>query len=169
MSRDEQATQPVVTRTFRAAIRVGEDYYTVEETISLPPTATDEQIAHAVATGLRIYETQRTAVEAQVGDLPEHVVAQVLPIQIKDPDAPASDKQRAYMDYLVKELNWSGEQLAAFAAERMLDVLTLSKREASELIDELKGLVDGAAAKQNGHVEEQPHNQEAEPAVQPAL
>ena len=146
MSKNEPAAQTSVTRTLRAAIKVGDDYYTIEETISLPPTASDEQISQAVATGLRMYEAQRDAVEDQVRALRDHIVAQPVPVQIREPDAPASDKQRAYMDYLLKELNWDHERLAAFASERMLNVLTLTKREASELIDELKGIVTGTAA-----------------------
>jgi hypothetical protein len=158
--KNEQIIQPVISRTLRAAVKVGDDYYTVEETISLPPTASDEQIAQAVATGLRIYEAQRAAVEAQLRNLREHVVAQPLPIQIKDPDAPASDKQRAYMDYLLKELQWDGEQLAAFAAEQMLDILTLTKREASELIAKLKALLDE-------HTDEEPAEAENETQQEP--
>ncbi len=145
MPKQEEAVQPSVTRTLRAAVKVGDDYYTIEETITLPPTVSDDQIAQAVATGLRMYEAQRAAVEAQIRDLREHVVTQPLPVQIREPDAPASEKQRQYMDYLLKELSWDNERLAAFAAERMLNVLTLTKREASELIDELKGVLAGAA------------------------
>jgi len=145
MPKQEETVQPSVTRTLRAAVKVGDDYYTIEETITLPPTVSDEQIAQAVATGLRMYEAQRAAVEAQIRDLREHVVSQPLPVQIREPDAPASEKQRQYMDYLLKELSWDSEHLAAFAAERMLNVLTLTKREASELIDELKNILAGAA------------------------
>lgn len=146
MAKSEQTTPTSVTRTLRAAIKVGDDYYTIEETISLPPTASDEQIAQAVATGLRMYEAQRDAVEDQVRALREHIVAQPVPVQIREPDAPASEKQRAYMDYLLKELNWDHDRLAAFASERMLNLLTLTKREASELIDELKGIAAGTSA-----------------------
>ncbi|HEX6290678.1 MAG TPA: hypothetical protein VFZ66_15925 [Herpetosiphonaceae bacterium] len=144
MPKHEETVQASVTRTLRAAVKVGDDYYTLEETITLPPTASDEQIAQAVATGLRMYEAQRAAVEAQVRDLREHVVAQPLPVQIREPDAPASEKQRQYMEYLLKELGWDNERLAAFAADRMLNLLTLTKREASELIDELKGALSGS-------------------------
>ncbi len=173
MSKNEHVLQSLVSRTLRTAIKVGEDYYTIEETISLPPTASDDQIAQAVATGLRIYESQRTAVEAQLRELREHLVAQPLPIQIKDPDAPASEKQRTYMDYLLKELHWDGEQLATFAGERMLDVLTLTKREASELIDELKALLDERTSGQRSEAQDKPAQEEAEEAKtvvqQPAL
>ena len=134
--------QPTVARTFRAAIRIGEDFYTVEETITLPIDAGDEEIAQAVDTGMRIYKAQRTAAETQIRELRDQVVASPLPVQIREPDAPASDKQRAYMDYLLNELGWDAERLHAFAAERHFDVLTLNKREASELIDQLKGLLE---------------------------
>lgn len=60
------------------------------------------------------------------------------------PDAPASEKQRAYMDYLLRELGWDTDRLTAFAAEQGYNVLTLTKREASELIDLLKGVLAGA-------------------------
>jgi hypothetical protein len=145
MPKHEETVQASVTRTLRAAVKVGDDYYTIEETITLPPSVNDEQIAQAVATGLRMYEAQRAAVEVQIRDLRDHVTAQPLPVQIREPDAPASEKQRQYMDYLLKELSWDHERLAAFAAERMLNLLTLTKREASELIDELKGILAGAA------------------------
>jgi hypothetical protein len=145
MPKHEEMVPASVTRTLRAAVKVGDDYYTIEETITLPPSASDDQIAQAVAIGLRMYEAQRAAVEAQVRDLREHVVSQPLPVQIREPDAPASEKQRQYMDYLLKELSWDNERLVAFANERMLNLLTLTKREASELIDELKGLLAGAA------------------------
>lgn len=173
MAKAEQTMQASITRTLRAAVKIGDDYYTVEETISLPPAATDAQIADAVDTGLRIYEAQRQAVEAQLRSLREHVVAQVLPVQIREPDAPASDKQRSYMDYLLKELNWDHDRLAAFAGERSLNLLTLTKREASELIDELKGLATGSAAADSAPAEtadtppvEAPAEPEA-PAEQP--
>lgn len=156
--------QSLVTRTLRAAVKIGDDYYTIEETISLPPTANDDQIAQAVDAGLRIYTAQREAVEGQVRALREQVVAQVLPVQIKDPDSPASDKQRAYMDFLVKELHLDAERLAAIAQEHEMDVLTLTKREASELIDVLKKQMearngDGAAAEAAPEVESAPEPQ----------
>ena len=42
------ANEALVTRTYRAAIRCGEDFITIEETIALPPTASDAEIAQAV-------------------------------------------------------------------------------------------------------------------------
>ncbi|MBA3947382.1 MAG: hypothetical protein H0X37_22845 [Herpetosiphonaceae bacterium] len=154
-----------ISRTFRAAIRVGEDFYTVEETVTLPPTATDDEIAAAVALGERIYQAQRAAADTQVRMLRDQTAGSPQPIQIRDPEAPASDKQRQYMDYLVNELHWNGAQLQQFAAERKLDILTLTKREASELIDDLKGLLD---LRTNAPVAKGEAEKEAEEAT-PAL
>lgn len=149
--------QAMVTRTLRAAVKIGDDYYTVEETIALPPDASDDEIAQAVTTGMRMYEAQRAAVEEQVRGLRDHIVAQPLPVQIREPDAPASEKQRTYMEYLLKELGWDNDRLNAFAAERNLNVLTLTKREASELIDQLKQIHMGTP------IEQAPEEQPAEP------
>lgn len=150
--------QPTVSRTFRAAIRIGEDFYTVEETITLPIDAGDEEIAQAVDAGMRIYEAQRGAAETQIRTLRAQVAANPLPIQIRDPDAPASEKQRAYMDYLLGELGWDTDRLHTFVVERQLDLLTLTKREASELIDQLKGVLDARGTE----------GEPAEPAAEPA-
>ncbi len=135
---------PTITRTFRAAAKVGDDYYTVEETICLPPNATDDLIMEAVQTGLRIYDAQRLAVMEQIGQLRAEAGQRIMNGNgMREPDAPASDKQRAYMDRLLHDLNWTPERLTAYAEERNLNVLTLTKREASELIDELKALTTG--------------------------
>ena len=42
--------EATVTRTFRTAIRCGEDFITIEETIVLPAGASDEQIQEAYKT-----------------------------------------------------------------------------------------------------------------------
>jgi hypothetical protein len=139
--------QPSVTRIMRAAVKVGDDYYTIEETITLQPGATPAQIDQAVQTGLEIYTAQWTALQDQIGKLRSGSTPGQ-PVQIREPDTPASEKQRSYMDYLLKELHWTNEQLVGFAAERGRNLLTLTKREASELIDELKGVLAGAAAEQ---------------------
>jgi hypothetical protein len=146
--------QPTVSRTFRAAIRIGEDFYTVEETVTLPVDASDETIAQAVNTGLRIYEAQRLAAETQVRELRAQVATSPLPIQIREPDAPASDKQRSYLDYLVNELGWDHDRLHAFATEHDFDLITLNKREASELIDKMKGQLEARPSEDSVPTEE---------------
>jgi len=134
--------QPTVSRTFRAAVRIGEDFYTVEETITLPIDASDEEIGQAVDTGMRMYAAQRAAAEGQIRELRAQVASSPLPVQIREPDAPASEKQRAYMDYLLNELGWDSGRLHEFAVEHQYDILTLNKREASELIDLLKARLE---------------------------
>ncbi len=161
--------QPTVSRTFRAAIRIGEDFYTVEETVTLPIDASDDAIAQAVNTGLRIYEAQRAAAENQVRELRAQVVTSPLPIQIREPDAPASDKQRSYLDYLVNELGWDHERLHGFATEHNFDLIKLNKREASELIDQMKGLLDARGSDDAAPAEEPAVPDPPEPARQAIL
>lgn len=167
MATQEQAT---VSRTFRAAIRVGEDFYTVEETITLPIDAGDDEIAMAVDAGMRIYQAQRAAAEGQVRELRAQAAqsgSHGSGIQIRDPEAPASDKQRAYMDYLVNELGWDTGRLHEFAAEYQFEVATLNKREASELIDQLKTQLETRGEEQPAAPVETPRPATTE-AVKPA-
>lgn len=113
--------------------------------ITLQPAASDDDIAQSVATGLRIYEAQRAAIEGQIRMFRQGATSQTPPVQIREPDAPTSHKQRQYMEYLLKELSWDNGRLIAFAAEHQFNLLTLTKREASELIDQLKGELAGEA------------------------
>ncbi len=130
----------MVTRTYRAAIRVGEDYITIEETISLPPTASDSDIAQAVDTGLRIYRAQQAAIESQMQAIRElHPSG---PVRILDPESPASDKQRSYLEYLIATLNVSDEQMQRTLREHSASYETLTKGAASEIIDQLKQQLD---------------------------
>ncbi|MCS6880537.1 MAG: hypothetical protein RMK84_13725 [Oscillochloridaceae bacterium] len=133
-----------VTRTYRAAIRLGEDYITLEETITLPIDASDEDVQQAVELGWRIYRAQREAIEQQVAGVRE---AQGPPpaITVRDPDAPASEKQRNYIATLQDQLNWTSDQLTAFAGEQGVDLVTMTKGQASSFIDELKKLAEERA------------------------
>src|SRR3954462_15671187 len=105
--------QRMVSRTYRAAIRIGEDFITLEETIALPLEASDEEVAQAVDLGWRIYRAQREAAEAQIADVRGSAGAPA-PIIVRDPDAPASDKQRNYVVTLQDNLAWNSEQLASY-------------------------------------------------------
>ena len=133
-----------VTRTYRAALRLGEDFITLEETITLPLTASDEDVQQAVELGLRIYRAQREAVEQQVAGIRE---AQGAPaaITVRDPEAPASEKQRNYIATLQDNLTWSSEQLSTYAGEHSVDLVTLTKGQASSFIDGLKKIADERA------------------------
>lgn len=137
MAKEKEA---LVSRTYRAAIKSGDDYITIEETISLPPTASDSEIAQAVDTGLRIFHAQQAAVEAQMAAIRDAHPA--MPLRIADPDAPASEKQRSYLEYLVTTLELSDAQMQATLREHNTTYETLTKSQASEIIDRLKGQVD---------------------------
>jgi hypothetical protein len=128
-----------VSRTYRAAIRIGEDFITLEETIALPIDASDEEVAQAVDLGWRIYRAQREAAETQAGEI-RSAIGTPQPITVRDPDSPASDKQRNYIVTLQEQINWTSEQLAAYAEEQEVDLVTMTKGQASTFIDGLKKL-----------------------------
>src|SRR5689334_13000765 len=134
----------LVSRTYRAAIRLGEDFITLEETITLPLDASDEEVAQAVDLGWRIYRAQREAAEAQITDVRGSAPAPA-PITIRDPDSPASDNQRNYIANLQDKLAWNSEQLATYADEQQVDLVTMTKGQASTFIDGLKKLSEERA------------------------
>jgi hypothetical protein len=134
----------LVSRTYRAAIRLGEDFITLEETITLPLDASDEEVTQAVDLGWRIYRAQREAAETQAADIRSAAPAPA-PITIRDPDAPASDNQRNYIATLQDKLTWNSEQLAAYADEQSVDLVTMTKGQASGFIDGLKKLAEERA------------------------
>jgi hypothetical protein len=134
----------LVSRTYRAAIRLGEDFITLEETITLPLDASDEEVTQAVDLGWRIYRAQREAAETQAADI-RSAAPTPAPITIRDPDAPASDNQRNYIATLQDKLTWNSEQLAAYAEEQSVDLVTMTKGQASGFIDGLKKLAEERA------------------------
>jgi hypothetical protein len=164
---DDQRT---VSRTYRAAIRIGEDFVTVEETIALPLDASDEEVTQAVDLGWRIFRAQREAADAQVADI-RSAIGTPAPITVRDPDSPASDKQRNYIATLQDNLAWNSEHLAAYAEEQSVDLVTMTKGQASVFIDGLKKLSeeranygDGTRAKASST----PPTRSAEPAAPPS-
>jgi len=133
--------QRIVSRTYRAAIRIGEDFITMEETIALPLDASDEEVTQAVDLGWRIFRAQREAADAQVADI-RSAIGTPAPITVRDPDSPASDKQRNYIVTLQDNLAWNSEHLAAYAEEQNVDLVTMTKGQASVFIDGLKKLAE---------------------------
>ncbi len=139
----------IVSRTYRAAIRIGEDFITLEETVTLPIDATDEEVAQAVDLGMRIYQAQREAIEAQTTHIREMAGPQPA-ITVRDPDSPASDKQRNYIATLQDTLGWSNEQLATYAGENSVELVTMTKGQASTFIDGLKRLSEERGSYNDG-------------------
>lgn len=143
-----------ITRTIRAAIRLGEDYLTIEESITLPLDASEEDICHAVALGQRIYLAQRDMLESQVDAIRRSYVTSGM----HTPETPASEGQRIYINRLVSALGWSPEQLDTYAREQLNidDLRTLRKGQASVLIDTLKHILEERGASYLNHVRSSP-------------
>src|SRR6476660_4436831 len=159
----------MVSRTYRAAIRIGEDFITMEETIALPLDASDEEVTQAVDLGWRIFRAQREAADAQVNDI-RSANGTPAPITVRDPDSPASDKQRNYIVTLQDNLTWNSEHLAAYAEEQNVDLVTMTKGQASVFIDGLKKLAEerttyGDSARAKAASSAAQHTRSAEPAT----
>lgn len=138
----------MIEHTYRAAIRCGEDFITVEQKLILPPDSTDEEIATAIGTAERIFAAQQESVERQIAQARMARGQQPAPAggnggasyggQMKSPEAPATEAQHRFIDQLRSRLGWSSEQLDAFAEQRGMDVASLTKAQASALIEALK-------------------------------
>src|SRR5215207_2988978 len=162
--------QRMVSRTYRAAIRIGEDFITMEETIALPLDASDEEVTQAVDLGWRIFRAQREAADVQVTDI-RSAIGTPAPITVRDPDSPASDKQRNYIVTLQDNLAWNSEHLAAYAEEQSVDLVTMTKGQASLFIDGLKKLAEertayGDSARAKAPASTPQQTRLAEPAAQ---
>lgn len=144
-SRKTTNDERIVSRTYRAAIRIGEDFITLEETVTLPIDATDEDVSKAVGLGLRIYQTQREAIESQIATLREEA-ATPAPITVRDPESPASEKQRNFIANLQDGLGWTNERLATYANDQGIDLVTVTKGQASVFIDQLKKVAEAGTA-----------------------
>src|SRR6266511_4400035 len=62
-------TECSVTQISRVAVKIGDDYYTFENVVTLAPGASVEQIAATIDTSSRIYLMQRAVLDAQVAEL----------------------------------------------------------------------------------------------------
>lgn len=126
--------QSSVTRTLRAALKIGEDYVTIEESITLASDASDAEIDAAVAFGWRVYTRQREAIEAQISELRDAYGS--------DRERPALPSQLRAIENVQRVLNWDAAQLANFLAERRYDITQLTRRQASTIIEQLRRSVD---------------------------
>jgi hypothetical protein len=64
------------------------------------------------------------------------------PAQAEFVPQPASDKQRAFIASLQDQMGWISEQLSAYAEEQGVDLVAMTRREASSFIDGLKQLAE---------------------------
>jgi hypothetical protein len=154
-----------VSRTYRAAIRLGENYVTLEETITLPLHATDEEVAQAVALGWMIYTAQQSAIAEQIANVEANAPKAPAPAP-----KPASQKQRAYIDSMFEQLNIVPEnQIAEAAHFGVTSWEEMTHDQASHMIDALKPRVAELEAR-NAHQEhtqrEQRQSQDCTPRRQ---
>jgi hypothetical protein len=62
------------------------------------------------------------------------------PIAGPHPEQPATPKQRSYIAVLQQDIGWHSEQLAVYAREQGIDLVSMSSYDASTLIDGMKRL-----------------------------
>lgn len=123
-----------VTRTLRAALKIGEDYLTIEESITLASDASDADIAAAVNLGWRMYTQQREAIEAQISEARDTYGS--------DRERPVLPTQMRTIENLQQVLGWDAAHLAQFVAERRYDMSQLTRRQASSIIEQLRRVFD---------------------------
>jgi hypothetical protein len=123
-----------IARTLRMAVKIGEDYVTIEETITLPVGASDAQIQEAVDLGWRIYTQQRDAAEAQILEARESYGG--------DNERPALPSQRQRISDLQQRLTWDDATYARFVAERGWDMATLTRQQASQIVQLMRRVYD---------------------------
>ena len=123
-----------IARTLRMAVKIGEDYVTIEETITLPLGASDAQIQEAVDLGWRIYSPQRDAAEAQILEARESYGG--------DNERPALPSQRQRISDLQQRLTWDDATFVRFIEERGWDMATLTRQQASQIVQLMRRVYD---------------------------
>ncbi len=132
----DDTTTAMVSRTYRMAVKIGEDYLTIEETVSLPVTASDDDVHAAVALGWRIYTQQRAAAEAQILEARESYGG--------DNERPVIDSQLQRIHQLQQLLGWSAQELDRFLSDRGLDSARLTRQQATQVVQLLRRIRDDA-------------------------
>jgi hypothetical protein len=141
MAREKPGSDYTVSRTYRVAMKLGEDYMTLEETITLPSDASDAEIQAAVDLGWRIYHAQNDAVEQQIESSREAWRARHRATR-RRPEVPASRRQQNYLAILQKSLNWSDAELARYASEQNIPLEGMSRMHAATLIERLMRIAE---------------------------
>jgi hypothetical protein len=129
-----------ITRTLRADLRLGDDAVTLEVSVTLPLDADDGQLARAVALSRQLHEQHYPEFTRQLQQLRETAAG---PPRTNESAAgreaePASERQQNYIAALQEDLGWSDAQLIAFARRCGCELTSLTRRQASQLIEELR-------------------------------
>lgn len=117
---------------FARAMSNGARWYTPD--VFLGPIYTPEELGAAVDEAGDVIPGASFAPE-QLSE-PQIVVTEATP----NSGPPASDKQRGFIAGLTDKIGWSSEQLAEFARQQRVDLVAMSKNEASALIEQLQHL-----------------------------
>ena len=125
-----------VSQVARVAVKIGDDYHTLESTVTLPPGASDAEIAEAVETGTRIYTAQQAAMNALITALRAAVPAAT--------PTPPTTRQLNAVGTLQNQL--SVATIAAVYKEfEIPGPQPTTKAQASALIDRFKAIINGVA------------------------
>lgn len=128
---------------YRAAVKLGDNYHTFESDITLPVGADDEQIRAAMETAKRIRQAQAADAQGEIDAMSEEVqlsgAGRGSRYTIRDPEAPASAKQRNAIDRMAQAKGWDNTRLVSFCELAGYPLLNLTKGGASWLIDALNG------------------------------
>lgn len=140
----EAAPVAQVRHLYRASLKLGEDFRTLECEITVPVGASDDLIREAQDTARRVREAQAEATEEAIAALREETQlasgGSRSRYAIRDPEALASPKQRTAIARMAAAKGWDTTRLVGFCDLAGVPLLTLTKGGASWLIDALNGV-----------------------------
>ncbi|WP_322489416.1 hypothetical protein [Chloroflexus sp.] len=140
----EPAPAATVRHIYRASIKIGDDFRTLECEIVVPVGASDELIREAQNTARRVREAQAEDTEREIEAMREDAQlagsGRSSRYTIRDPEAPASTKQRNAIERMAAAKGWDNTRLVNFCELAGVPLLTLTKGGASWLIDALNGV-----------------------------
>lgn len=133
----EQVVAPEAVGTVRhlrrTAIKMGDNYVTLECEVTVLAGASDEQIAEAVKTAMRIAAVQEVAQEEQITQLLAHI-----------PEPPATERQLQAIGRLRARVS-DATTAAVYAELGIIGAEPRTKAQASLLIDRLQAIANGIA------------------------
>jgi len=89
-----------------------------------------------------LIETRRAPIAAVQQAYDDLIEARCAPIAGPKPQQPATSKQRSYIARLQDDLGWHSEQMAMYAKEQQIDLVSMSLYDASTLIEGMKRLAN---------------------------